>query len=136
MSAVVRANIVCILFAGIYNGIGRRGIQPFVGFNGHGALLRVKGKSGDLTSPPKKDVAAFVSLGKGLAIAGIQFIVGNLVAAFVPGLHPCAWTIIIIAAAVKIFGLSPKELEDASSEWGDMIGAFLIAALLVGVSIT
>ena len=135
MSAVVMANIVCILIAGIYNGIGKRGIQPFVGFNGNGQLLRIKGKTGELTAPPKKDVASFVSLGKGLAIAGILFIVGNLVAAFLPGLHPYAWTI-IIAAAIKIFGLFPKELEDASSEWGDMIGAFLIPALLVGVSIT
>jgi malate:Na+ symporter len=135
MSAVVMANVVCILIAGIYNGIGKRGMQPFAGFNGNGQLLRIKGKAGELTAPVKKDFASFVSLGKGLAIAGMLFIVGSLVGALLPFLHPYAWTI-IIAAAIKIFGLFPKELEDASSEWGDMIGSFLIPALLVGVSIT
>ena len=52
MSAVVLANIVCILIAGIYNGLGRRRKQLFVGFNGNGQLLRIEGKRDELTLPP------------------------------------------------------------------------------------
>jgi malate:Na+ symporter len=135
MSAVVMANIVCILIAGMYNGIGKRGIQLFVGFNGHGQLLRIKGRNDELTVPPKKDFAAFVCLGKGLAIAGTLFVLGNMLAAFMPALHPYAWTI-LAAAAIKLFGLLPKELEEAGAQWGDMLNALFVPALLVGVSIT
>ncbi|MCG2621015.1 2-hydroxycarboxylate transporter family protein [Arthrobacter sp. I2-34] len=135
LSAVVVANIVCILIAGLYNGLSKRGTQLFVGFNGHGELLRVQGKSSELTMPPKKEISSFIALGKGLAIAGCLFVLGNLAGAFLPALHPYAWTI-IAAALIKIFGLFPKELEEASSEWGDMISNIMVPALLVGVSIT
>ena len=135
MSAVVMANVVCILIAGIYNGLGKRKKQLFVGFNGHGQLLRISGRSDELTLPPKRDTSSFIALGKGLLIAGSLFVFGNLVAAFIPGLHPYAWTI-IAAAAVKIFKLLPQDVEDSTADWGDMIGAVLVPALLVGVSIT
>ncbi len=135
MSAVVMANIVCILIAGIYNGLGKRKKQLFVGFNGHGQLLRIQGKAGEMAAPPKKELSSFLSLGKGLLIAAVLFVAGNLVAVYLPVLHPYAWTI-LFAAAVKIFGLLPKDLEDGSSEWGDMIASILVPALLVGVSMT
>jgi Na+/citrate or Na+/malate symporter len=135
MSAVVMANVVCILIAGIYNGLGKRKKQLFVGFNGHGQLLRITGRGGDLTLPPKRDTSSFIALGKGLLIAGSLFVFGNLVAAFIPGLHPYAWTI-IAAAVVKIFKLLPQDVEDSTADWGDLIGAVLVPALLVGVSIT
>jgi malate:Na+ symporter len=135
MSAVVMANIVCILIAGIYNGLGKRRKQLFVGFNGHGQLLRVQGRAGEMVAPPKKELSSFLSLGKGLLIAAVLFVAGNLVAVYLPVLHPYAWTI-LFAAAVKIFGLLPKDLEDGSSEWGDMIASVLVPALLVGVSMT
>ena len=135
MSAVVIANVVCILIAGLYNGIGKRRGQLFVGFNGHGQLLRIRGKASDLTIPAKKSVASFLSLGKGLAIAGALFILGNFIGAFTPAIHPYAWTI-LAAAAIKIVGLMPKELEEASSEWGDLIVTTMVPALLVGVSTT
>jgi Na+/citrate or Na+/malate symporter len=135
MSAVVMANVVCILIAGIYNGLGKRKKQLFVGFNGHGQLMRIKGRSDELTLPPKRDASSFIALGKGLLIAGSLFIFGNLMAALVPGLHPYAWAI-IAAAAVKIFGLLPKDVEDSTADWGDLIGAVLVPALLVGVSLT
>jgi malate:Na+ symporter len=135
ISAVVMANCVCILIAGIYNGLGKRKKQLFVGFNGHGQLLRVKGRAEDLALPEKKELSSYISLGKGLLIAAVLFVAGNLIAAYLPALHPYAWTI-ILAAAVKIFGLLPKDVEDGSSEWGEMIGLILVPALLVGVSMT
>ncbi len=134
MSAVVVANIVCILVAGLYNGLGRRR-QPFVGFNGHGRLLRVEGRGDDLDFAPKRDAATFAALGQGLLIAAVLFVLGHLAGAAVPVLHPYAWTI-IAAALVKIFGLLPGGLEEASTEWGDLALSLFVPALLVAVSIT
>jgi malate:Na+ symporter len=134
MSAVVVANIVCILVAGLYNGLGKRR-QLFVGFNGHGRLLRVEGRADDLDFAPKRDAATFVALGQGLLIAAVLFVLGQLLGAAVPVLHPYAWTI-IAAALVKIFGLLPRELEEASTLWGDLALSLFVPALLVAVSIT
>ncbi|GGH33397.1 2-hydroxycarboxylate transporter family protein [Microbacterium album] len=135
MSAVVLANIVCILIGGVYNGMGRRRKQLFVGFNGNGQLLRIEGRRDELTMPPKLDSAAFAALGVGLAIASTLFVLGQVLGAFLPALHPYAWTI-IAAVIVKLFGLFPARLEESATAWGDLIGAFLVPALLVGVSLT
>lgn len=134
LSAVVLANVVCILIAGVYNGLGKRK-QLFVGFNGHGELMRIKGTAGELNTPKKRDTSSFIALGKGLAIASVLFVFGELLGTYLEFLHPYAWTI-IGAAALKIFGLLPKDLEDSTSDWGEMISSVLVPALLVGVSIT
>jgi Na+/citrate or Na+/malate symporter len=134
MSAVVVANIFCILVAGLYNGLGKRR-QLFVGFNGHGRLLRVEGRADDFDFAPKRDAATFVALGQGLLIAAVLFVFGQLLGAALPVLHPYAWTI-IAAALVKIFGLLPRELEEASTHWGDLAVSLFVPALLVAVSIT
>jgi Na+/citrate or Na+/malate symporter len=135
MSAVVVANVFCILVAGVYNGLGKRGVQLFVGFNGHGELLRVKGRSGELGTEAKRDSTAYIALGQGLLIAAGLFVLGQLLGGFLPVLHPYAWTI-IAAALVKIFRLLPKELEAASTDWGTLATTLLVPALLVSVSIT
>ena len=135
MSAVVVANIVCIIIAGIYNGLGKTGKQFFVGFNGHGELMRIKGKKSELSLPPKREASSFIALGKGLVFAGALFIFGQLVGSYLEVLHPYAWTI-IAAAAVKIFGWLPKDIEESTADWGDLVGATMVPALLVGVSIS
>jgi Na+/citrate or Na+/malate symporter len=134
MSAVVVANIVCILVGGIYNGLGTRR-QLFVGFNGHGRLLRIEGRTDDLDFAPKQDAATFVALGQGLLIAAVLFVFGHLMGAALPVLHPYAWTI-LAAALVKIFGLLPRDLEEASTHWGGLATSLFVPALLVAVSIT
>lgn len=135
MSAVVFANIICILVAGIYNGIGKRNWQPFPGFNGYGQLLRDVAKHGELTMPTKKQFATLVSLGRGLMIAGVLFIVGSMLGAWQTWLHPYAWTI-ILAALIKLFRIFPADLEESSAEWGDLMTSALVPSLLVGVSIS
>lgn len=134
VSAVVLANIVCILVAGLYNGLGRRRIEPFKGFNGYGQLLRGSSTT-DLQMPPTRDDAMLVQLGRGLVITAVLFVFGQVVGHFAPALHPYAWTI-ILAAVVKIVGLLPKDVEEATSQWGDFVTSVLVPALLVGVSIT
>lgn len=135
MSAVVLGNLVCIIVAGIYNGLGRYKKQLFVGFNGHGELLRIEGKRDDLKVPPKRTAAAYASLGKGLAIAAVLYVLGQLIGGFAEFLHPYAWTI-IAAVVVKLLRLLPRELEEAATDWSDLVGSFLVPALLVGVSLT
>lgn len=134
MSAVVVANIFCILFAGILNGIGKRK-QLFVGFSGNGELMRVKGSRQELANPPKRTVASFLTLGKGLALTAVLFVLGELLGGFFEFLHPYAWMIIAVAA-LKIFGLLPKDLEESTTDWGEMVTAVMVPALLVGVSIS
>jgi malate:Na+ symporter len=134
MSAVVVANIICILVAGLYNGLGKRR-QLFVGFNGHGKLLRVEGRSDDFAPAVTRNAATFVALGQGLLIAAALFVFGHLAGGVLPTLHPYAWTI-IAAALVKIFGLLPRELEEASTQWGDLVLSLFVPALLVAVSLT
>lgn len=135
MSVIVLANIVCILAAGTLNGLGKNGKQWFVGFNGEGQLLRVQGKREDLKLPAKRKVSSFISLGKGLAIAATLFVAGNLLGETIGLLHPYAWSIILVAA-VKLFNVLPQDVEDSATDWGDLVNATLVPALLVGVSIS
>ncbi|TSI13826.1 2-hydroxycarboxylate transporter family protein [Brevibacterium aurantiacum] len=135
MAALVIGNIFCIIFAGLLNGLGRSGRQWFVGFNGDGELMRVKGRKNELSLPEKKSGSTFQQLGIGVAIAAGLFILGTLLGAIMPFLHPYAWTI-IAAALIKIFGLFPRELEEASTEWGELMTSYFLPALLVTVSIT
>lgn len=135
MAALVIGNIFCILFAGLLNGLGQSGKQWFVGFNGNGELMRIKGKKNELTLPKKSSAATFQNLGIGVAISAGLFILGTLLGAIMPFLHPYAWTI-IAAALIKIFGLFPRELEEASTDWGDLMTSYFLPGLLVAVSIT
>ncbi|MDR7304067.1 2-hydroxycarboxylate transporter family protein [Haloactinomyces albus] len=133
MSAVVLANIFCILIAGLYNGLGKRR-QLFAGFNGHGQLLRFTGDK-DLEVPQKHSTGDFAALAQGLIIACVLFVAGNLLGDLVPGIHEFAWTI-ILAALIKIFRLLPTRLEEAASSWNDLATTAWLPTLLVGVSIS
>lgn len=135
MSAVVVANVLCILIAGIYNGLGKRERQLFVGFNGHGQLMRIQRRDIQIDTRPARDGATFVALGQGLLIAAVLFVFGQLLGGLLPFLHPYAWTI-IVAAIVKITGLLPKQLEESSTCWGELTTTLFVPALLVAVSVT
>lgn len=135
MSAVVVANILCIVIAGVYNGLGRREKQLFVGFDGHGQLMRVQRHDIDHNTAQHRDSATYLALGQGLLIAGLLFVLGELLGGLLPFLHPYAWTI-IAAAIVKLAGLLPGHLEEASTSWGAMVTQLFVPALLVAVSLT
>lgn len=133
--AIVVANTLAILMAGIYSGVSRNGRQLFVGFNGEGNLVRVSGDASELKIPPRSTAGSFRVLSIGLAIAGTLFLAGNIVASATPGIHPYAWTI-LLAAAIKVFGLLPRSFEHAVSSWYSFVAETLTAALLVGVSVS
>ncbi|GAB2737527.1 2-hydroxycarboxylate transporter family protein [Salinifilum aidingensis] len=133
MSAVVLANIVCILIAGTYNGLGNRR-QPFAGFNGHGQLLRFRNDR-DTALPDKRGLADFAALARGVLITCVLFVAGNVLTDLVPPVHELAWTI-ILAALIKLLGLLPAPLEEAASAWNDLVTTAWLPTLLVGVSIS
>lgn len=133
--AVIIANILAIVCAGIFNGITYKGQQFFLGFNGNGRIIRVEGKADDFREKPKPTGGTFHVLAVGLTLAAVLFLTGSLIAEFVPGLHAYAWTI-LLAAIIKIFGLVPEAFEDAVSTWFGFVSTTLTPALLVGISIT
>lgn len=133
MSVVILANLICVLAAAILNGLGKRGFSPFVGFNGNGELLRIKRTRREIEPTKKADAANYTHLTQGIIIAGSVFIAGTLLGALVPAMHPYAWAT-ILAAAVKVFNLLPKELEEASSDWGDMVMYAFVPALVTALS--
>ncbi|GAB3190163.1 2-hydroxycarboxylate transporter family protein [Nesterenkonia suensis] len=133
--AVIIANVLTIFCAGIFNGITYKGQQFFLGFNGNGQIVRVQGRADQFQAKPKATSGAFPVLLVGLTMACTLFLVGTLVAEFVPGIHAYAWTI-LLAALIKIFGLVPESFEDAVSTWFAFVSSTLTPALLVGISIT
>lgn len=135
MSAVVVANVICILVAGGYNALGKLKKQPFRGFNGYGQLLRLEKKGKNLTIPKRPDHAMLTALGKGLAITAVLYVLGQILGDVFPWLHAYAWTI-LAALALNVFNLFPKELTEAATSWGDYIQSYLVPALLIGVSLT
>lgn len=134
VSAVVVANIVCIICAAVLNGIGKRRSTLFVGFTGNGKLLRITSSSEDLSVPKTVTAANTIALAQGLAIAGILLLLGTMLGHFLPSLHPYAWTT-ILAVAAKVFRLLPKTLEDSASAWGDMAATAFVPALLTALSL-
>lgn len=129
------ANVFCVVFAGILRGVTSNGKQWFVGFNGNGALMRIKGNKKDFEQPRKKAHTNYVALFQGLMMASIILMIGGMLNAAIGGLHMYAWAI-VVAAILKIFKLLPKELENAATQWGDFVNTTLVSALLVGVSLT
>jgi malate:Na+ symporter len=135
MSAVVLANVFCIIFAGLLNGLGKNRPTLFAGFSGNGDLIRVKGDRRDLSMPQKADQSTYIALGKGLLFAAVIFVAGELMGAYLTFLHPYAWAIIIMVV-LKLTGWLPRDLEESATDWGDLVNAVLVPALLVGVSLT
>ena len=108
LSAVVLANVVCILIAGLYNGLGKNRRQSCSWASTATAnCCASRARPANCMRPPKRDASSYIALGKGLAIASVLFVFGELMGSFLEVLHPYAWTI-IAAAALKIFGLLPK----------------------------
>lgn len=134
MAVTVLANAMTIVFAGVLNGIRRAKPNLFNGFNGNGQMMQSASENKILDMPPKKASATFLSLGKGLMITAVLYVLATTINGYLPFLHEFAW-LIIVAALLKILGLFPNELEESASEWGDLMTTYFVPTLLVGVSI-
>lgn len=135
ISAVLIANIFCVVFAAIVNGVGKRSFRTNLWFCGDGQLLRVNGdEARDLEVPAKPSGSTFIALGQGLLIAGTLYIFAVMLNAVVPSIHQYAW-LTLVAAAIKIAGFVPDKIEEAASQWGDYATITLVPALLASVSV-
>lgn len=135
VSAVLIANVVCVVFAAVLNGVGKRSFRSSVWFCGNGQLLRVSATDAEsLRIPEKPSGSSFIALGQGLLIAGSLYVVASIFNSLVPDIHTYAW-LTFIAAAIKIAGFVPNRIEEAASQWGDYATITLVPALLASVSI-
>nr|WP_277815496.1 2-hydroxycarboxylate transporter family protein [Dietzia kunjamensis] len=135
ISAVLIANVVCVVFAAVLNGIGKRSLKSSLWFCGNGQLLRVNDADAEeLKIPEKPSGSTFIALGQGLLIAGTLYIAASMLSSLVPDIHTYAW-LTFIAAAIKIAGFVPNRIEEAASQWGDYATLTLVPALLASVSI-
>lgn len=133
--AVVVANVLAIFLAGVFNGVTYKGQQFFLGFNGQGRIVRVEGKAKDFQAKPRPETGAFQVLAIGLSLAAGIYLAGNLIAAFIPGVHAYAWAI-LLAGILKVSNILPQSFQDAVSTWYGFVAGTLTSALLVGVSVT
>ena len=135
VSAVLVANVLCVVFAAVLNGVGKRALQTRTWFNGNGQLLRASAEDAEsMRIPAKPSGSTFAALGQGLLIAGTLYVVGSMLNSVVPDIHTYAW-VTFVAAAIKIIGFVPDSIEDAASQWGDYATAAFVPALLASVSI-
>ncbi|WP_345025856.1 2-hydroxycarboxylate transporter family protein [Brevibacterium yomogidense] len=127
--AVVVGNMVCIVMAGVLNGLGKTIQKPW--FNGEGRMLR----RGDFSYSKASDVAplALKDLGVGLTLTVGVYVVGQVIAGLVPDLHAYVW-IIIVAAVLKIANIVPESMNLGAEQWYDFISSVWVPAVLVSIS--
>lgn len=132
--AVVVANTVCIVIAGLLAWMGRKRSNLFRNFNGNGELASAKT---DLSKPEAAKVAPVDAVNStiiGFFTAGVLFMVSNAVAGFIPSIHSYV-ILIILCAVAKIFLPIPDLIVDAADLWYRMVANAFIPAILVSVSI-
>ena len=132
--AVVVANTVCIIVAGLLARIGRRRANLFRNFNGNGKLAKA---GTDLSKPEPPKVApaeAIKSTVIGLFTAGVLFVVANAISSLIPSIHSYVFLIVLCALA-KLFLPVPDFIVDAADLWYRMVASAYIPAVLVAVSI-
>ncbi|MGV9801248.1 2-hydroxycarboxylate transporter family protein [Mycobacterium sp. NPDC003449] len=132
--AVVVANTVCIVVAGLLAWMGRRRSQLFRNFNGDGELASTKTRLDKPEQPKVAPVDAVNSTIIGFFTAGVLFVVSNALAGLLPSIH--AYVVLIILCTVaKIFLPIPDVIVNAADLWYRMVANAFIPAILVSVSI-
>ncbi|OYD07342.1 2-hydroxycarboxylate transporter family protein [Paludifilum halophilum] len=122
--ALALGNVFAIIFGGLLDQLGKRVPQ----LSGNGRLMKnmdVRAKK-----EPKFDIAL---MGAGLLSALIFFLLGQVLAEFIP-LHPYALMILSVALA-KIFKLLPETVEEGASQWYGFVAKNWTLALLVGIGV-
>jgi len=129
--AVMVANIITILVAAILNGLGKQKFMPS-NFSGEGDILRKKSsiKFGDKEIEVPFSINA---LTVGMLLATTIFAFGQIMASIVPTFHYYVW-IILGAAALKLFNILPRTVEDSTEGWYDFITKAWVPAILVSIS--
>ncbi|MGV8872014.1 MAG: 2-hydroxycarboxylate transporter family protein [Rhodococcus sp. (in: high G+C Gram-positive bacteria)] len=132
--AVVVANIVCIIVAGLLAWLGRKRPNLFRNFNGKGELANTKTRMSVPIAAKVAPADAVNGTVIGLFTAGALFMVANAIASFVPSIHAYVF-LILICAVTKIFVPIPDYLVAGADLWYRLVAAAFIPAILVSVSI-
>ncbi|KDR94443.1 citrate carrier protein, CCS family [Peptoclostridium litorale DSM 5388] len=125
--AVALGNAMAIVVAGILDKIGKNNKK----LSGDGKLM--KSQEAEMGSQEKRRDLDFKMMGTGLALSTAFFVLGCLLGKFIP-LHQFALMILSVAA-VKAFGVLPREFEEGAAQWFGFIMANLTPALLVGIGV-
>ncbi|WKN55423.1 MULTISPECIES: 2-hydroxycarboxylate transporter family protein [Rhodococcus] len=132
---IICANLLCILLASVYANLTRRRTKLFVGFNGHGEMLRIKATPEQVAALTDKRPLTISGLGTGLLMTGAIYLVGAMLQAAVPPVHLYAW-VILLTAAIKLSGVLPQEVEESTTEWYQFVVKLWVPAALVGIGVS
>ena len=130
--AVMVGNMICILIAGAFNGLGKRKNMP-KWFSGDGKMLRVRNEKEEGAEKESKFPISINNLIIGIVIALALYIFGRVVADIIPTFHSYVY-IILGAALLKIFNVLPNHINDAAGEWYEFISSAWVPAVLVTIS--
>ncbi len=125
--ALALGNALSIIMAGLLDKLGR--IKPSL--TGNGQLMIEKTEDLLQHEEIPEDHADLRAMGGGLLLAATFFVLGKILAAFIP-LHPYALMILSVAT-VKAFGWIPHAVEQAAFLFFRFIMLNLTPALLVGI---
>lgn len=125
--ALALGNAMAIVIAGLLNRLGKK--MPTL--SGEGKLM--KNQVVEEEEAEVENKVDFSSMGIGLLLATTFFVLGKILAKFIP-IHSYALMIISVAL-VKSFGLMPKKYEDGAAQWFKFVMANFTPALLVGIGV-
>ncbi|MCK8059161.1 MULTISPECIES: 2-hydroxycarboxylate transporter family protein [unclassified Fusibacter] len=125
--ALALGNAMAIVIAGLLNRLGKK--MPSLSGEGKLMINQVAVTEGKQV----ESAITYKSMGTGLLLATTFFVLGNILAKFIP-IHSYALMIIAVAL-VKMFGLMPKQYEESAAQWFKFVMANFTPALLVGIGV-
>ena len=130
MPAVCIGNAVAVIAAGILDGVGKSHPK----WTGYGKLM--EDDSLALGDGIKDATPDYLAMGRGFVLTGSFYIIGRLLAKFIPGgIHYYAWTI-LACAAVKISGILPESIQQDTKQWYNFCSKTMIPAVYFTVGYT
>ncbi len=124
--ALALGNAMAIVIAGLLNRVGKK----MTNLSGNGKLMV---NQSDIKEETVNSELNLKSMGTGLLLATTFFILGTMLAKFIP-IHSYALMIISVAVA-KSLGVIPKQYEDCAAQWFKFVMANFTPALLVGIGV-
>lgn len=125
--ALALGNAIAIVLAGILDRVGK--VKK--GLTGNGNLM--KSQKETVKEEGVTEEVKYPNLGIGLLLSTTFFIVGGILAKFIP-IHSYALMIITVAI-VKVLGVMPKKYEIGAFQWFRFVMVNLTPALLVGIGV-
>jgi malate:Na+ symporter len=127
--AVALGNAIAIVLGGLLDKLGK--MKPTLSGNGN---LMINTDYNFVDEEIEKKPVDISSLGIGVLISTAFFIIGTIVAHFIPSVHSYAWMIIAVGV-VKVTGVLPKQYEEHCFNWFEVIMKNFTALLLVGIGV-